>query len=83
VQSKSAGFNKLNWEKTSMIVNEEKCLHCERDSSQVPLLALRYRGQDLWICPQHLPILIHKPQQLADKLPGATFISDPESHPHG
>jgi hypothetical protein len=62
--------------------SEETCLYCERDASQVPLLALRYRDQDLWICPQHLPILIHKPEQLADKLPGAIFMSEAEGHPH-
>lgn len=57
----------------------EKCLVCERSSDQTPLLALRYQGQDHWICPQHLPALIHKPQQLADKFPGATF-AQPEGH---
>jgi hypothetical protein len=69
-------------EKTRMNNNEDKCLYCERDSDQVPLLALRFRNQDLWICPQHLPILIHKPEQLADKLPGAVFEGEVESHPH-
>ena len=62
--------------------DKERCLYCERDADQVPLLALHYRGQALWICPQHLPILIHKPQQLADMLPGAVFISDPDSPHH-
>ena len=61
---------------------DEKCLYCERNSNQVPLVALRFGEQALWICPQHLPILIHKPEQLAGKLPGAMFISDPETHPH-
>lgn len=61
---------------------EEKCLYCERDAGQVPLLALRYGKQALWICPQHLPILIHKPEQLADKLPGAVFLGGAESHSH-
>ncbi|MBN1668307.1 MAG: hypothetical protein JW862_14535 [Anaerolineales bacterium] len=32
--------------------------------------------QDFYICPQHLPILIHKPAQLADKLPGAEKLAD-------
>ena len=61
---------------------DEKCLYCERNSDQVPLIALRFGGQALWICPQHLPILIHNPEQLADKLPGATFVSDPEVNHH-
>jgi len=61
---------------------EAKCLYCERNSDQVPLIALSYGEQSLWICPQHLPILIHNPEQLADMLPGATFISGPEAHHH-
>jgi hypothetical protein len=62
--------------------NETKCLYCQRDSDQVPLIALKYGEQALWICPQHLPILIHHPEQLADKLPGATFTDSPEEHHH-
>lgn len=62
--------------------NDEKCLYCDRRAEEVPLLALRFGGQALWICPQHLPILIHKPEQLAEKLPGATFLANPGGHPH-
>jgi hypothetical protein len=61
---------------------ETRCLYCERDADQVPLIALKYGEQALWICPQHLPVLIHKPEQLADKFPGATFSSTPEAHHH-
>ena len=61
---------------------EEKCLYCERDSDHVPLISLKFAEQMMWICPQHLPILIHKPEQLADKLVGATFMNGPEVHPH-
>lgn len=59
---------------------EEKCIVCERTSEEVPLLAIRHRGQSFWICPQDLPILIHKPQKLADKLPGAKNLSSPAEH---
>ena len=58
------------------------CLYCERDSSQVPLMALVFQGQDLLICPQHLPILIHSPAKLADKLPGLAQISPAEQNHH-
>jgi hypothetical protein len=58
-----------------------QCLYCERDSDQVPLLALKYRGEELWICPQHLPILIHKPAQLAGKVLGAESFGPSEPHP--
>ncbi len=47
------------------------CLVCRKTSAEVPLLAFQYRGADRWICPQHLPILIHDPSRLAGLLPGA------------
>ena len=53
------------------------CLYCERNSDEVPLIALRFHGKEFWICPQHLPILIHEPSQLADKLPGIENLSPP------
>ena len=60
----------------------QKCLVCDRTSDQIPLLMLRYQDSDLWICPQHLPILIHKPQELADKMPNLDPASPPDAHHH-
>jgi len=57
------------------------CIHCGRDHTEVPLISLRYQDKDLWICPQHLPILIHKPAQLAHKLPGLELLG-PAEHAH-
>ncbi|MCP4659419.1 MAG: hypothetical protein GY856_28765 [bacterium] len=54
-----------------MTDTQANCLYCERDSQQVPLLALTFRGRQLHICPQHLPLLIHDPSQLVGKLAGA------------
>lgn len=65
-----------------MTQSESYCLYCERDSSQVPLLALVFQEQELWICPQHLPILIHSPAKLAGKFPALAQISAAESHHH-
>ena len=50
------------------------CLVCKRDDQATPLLRLRYRGEALWLCPQHLPILIHDPTSLAGLLPGAETL---------
>jgi hypothetical protein len=58
------------------------CVYCERTSDQVPLLVLRYQGAEMWICPQHLPILIHDPARLVGKLPGAENLAAPEEHHH-
>lgn len=46
------------------------CLYCDRDDRQLPLILLTFQGVPHWICPEHLPILIHHPEQLTDKLPG-------------
>lgn len=47
------------------------CLVCKRPSEEIPLISFQYKGSGLWICPQHLPVLIHDPTKLADILPGA------------
>lgn len=57
-----------------------KCLECGRDSSATPLLPLEYQGAHLWICPQHLPVLIHDPTRLVGKLPGAENLKPAEHH---
>jgi hypothetical protein len=57
-----------------------RCIVCEQDNTQVPLLPFQYQDNQYWICPQHLPILIHKPATLADKLPGLELLSPPASH---
>jgi hypothetical protein len=65
-----------------MTQSDSYCLYCERDSDQVPLLPLVFQGQELWICPQHLPILIHSPAKLVDKLPSLAQLSPVEPHHH-
>ena len=46
------------------------CLNCGSSELERPLVTLRFKGQELYVCPQCLPTLIHKPYQLTDKLPG-------------
>jgi hypothetical protein len=55
------------------------CLACKRGTDKTPLIPLDYRGDRIWICPQHLPILIHDPQQLIGVLPGAEGL-EPADH---
>ncbi|MHC4219685.1 MAG: hypothetical protein ACYSU7_14680 [Planctomycetota bacterium] len=59
---------------------EPRCLVCERTQNATPLLALQYRNDQTWICPQHLPVLIHDPTQLAGRLPGAEDLKPAEHH---
>ena len=56
------------------------CLECGRDSDATPLIRLAYRSAELWICPQHLPLLIHDPARLIGKLPGAETLRPAEHH---
>jgi hypothetical protein len=48
------------------------CLNCGSSQMDRPLIPLRFQEKDLYICPQCLPTLIHKPYQLAEKLPNFT-----------
>jgi hypothetical protein len=57
----------------------QTCLYCGVDSDHAPLVSLVYQGQTIHICTQHFPILIHNPQELAGKLPGAEKI---QAHKH-
>jgi len=47
-----------------------ECFYCKISEHEVPLIRLTFHEEDLFICPQHLPILIHKPEQLAGILGG-------------
>ena len=62
-----------------MDIKTMKCLVCEQTSEEVPLITLNYAGKEYHICPGHLPILIHHPEQLVSKLPGAANIT-PHDH---
>jgi hypothetical protein len=66
-----------------MSSTEPKCLYCEQTSHQIPLISLRYEGQAYWICPEHLPVMIHKPEQLVGKLPGFIPSGNALESPHG
>lgn len=56
------------------------CLFCHRTSDAVPLLTLEYRGADIGICAQHLPVLIHDPGQLVGVLEGAEELEPSQHH---
>ena len=63
-----------------MSKHPKTCVHCEQDSNQVPLIKLRFKNTKFYICPQHLPHLIHEPAQLIGKLPGAEDLSPSDFH---
>jgi len=57
------------------------CLSCKCTEEKIPLLALKFRGGTIHICPQCLPTLIHQPEKLAGKLPGID-TTGPVEHEH-
>jgi hypothetical protein len=63
-----------------MTERQKACLACQRGDDQTPLVHLQYRGSDIWICPQHLPVLIHDPQRLVGTLPGAENLKAADHH---
>jgi len=58
------------------------CLNCNATENEKPLLTINFQGNEKHICPQCLPVLIHKPANLADKLPGAENFGNPAEHHH-
>jgi len=56
------------------------CLACGRTADATPLIALTYRAGAYWICPQHLPVLIHDPARLVGQLPGAEGLRPADHH---
>lgn len=54
------------------------CVACERGSDVTPLITLDYQNSTIWICAQHLPILIHDPARLIGRLPGAENLAPSE-----
>lgn len=59
---------------------DKSCLACGRGVNDTPLLELTYLDGLFWICPQHLPVLIHDPARLVGLLPGAEKLSPAEHH---
>ncbi len=57
-----------------------QCVACGRSQNEIPLISLSFQDKNFWICPQHLPVLIHNPQLLIGKLPGAEGMSAAEHH---
>lgn len=58
------------------------CLNCNRTETEIPLVSLRYGGNQAWICSQCLPTLIHQPERLIGKLAGAENFPPALAHDH-
>jgi hypothetical protein len=58
------------------------CLNCGASEQEQPLLTLKFQGHELFICPQCLPTLIHKPYLLAEKFSNYTPPENPPADDH-
>jgi hypothetical protein len=54
------------------------CLACQATQDQAPLIQIVFQGKNYHICAEHFPLLIHSPQKLVGKLPGAEKLKGHE-----
>jgi hypothetical protein len=51
--------------------DKKTCLVCKNSSENIPVTKFYYQKSEFYICPQHIPVLIHNPHELVGLLPGA------------
>jgi len=51
--------------------NKKYCIACKKTDEEIPIIQMTYKGKELGICPQHIPLLIHEPTKLVGSLEGA------------
>ncbi len=51
--------------------NTKNCLVCKKSSEEIPVTKFHYQKSEFYICPQHIPVLIHRPHELVGLLEGA------------
>lgn len=44
------------------------CINCGRTEADSLVVCLRFQGRSFWACTACMPVVIHKTDQLADKL---------------
>ncbi|MFD1293235.1 hypothetical protein ACFQ5N_05245 [Lutibacter holmesii] len=49
----------------------KECLVCKKTSEVIPVTKFYYKESEFYICPQHMPTIIHKPQELVGLIDGA------------
>ena len=51
--------------------SNKECLVCKASSREIPVTKFYYQESEFYICPQHMPVIIHNPDQLIGLLNGA------------
>ena len=49
----------------------KSCLLCKTSSSDIPVTKFYYQDSEFYICPQHMPVIIHNQKDLKGLLDGA------------
>jgi hypothetical protein len=49
-------------------MEHKECFNCGKTDEQIPVLEMRYKQNQLWVCPQCIPNLIHNPDVVQAKL---------------
>ena len=47
------------------------CLVCKKTAAEIPVTKFYYQESEFYICPQHMPTIIHNPQELIGLIDGA------------
>jgi hypothetical protein len=51
--------------------HDKNCIICKKNEDEIPLTKFDYKQTEFWICPQHIPVIIHDPSKLTGLLPDA------------
>lgn len=49
----------------------KECIVCKKTAHEIPVTKFYHKESEFYICPQHMPVIIHNPQQLIGLLDGA------------
>lgn len=49
----------------------KECLVCKKASNEIPVTKFYYQETEFYICPQHMPVIIHNPEELIGLIDGA------------
>lgn len=55
---------------------KKECLVCKATSDTIPVTKFYYQDSKFYICPQHMPVIIHNPKELIGLLPGAENLKE-------
>ncbi len=53
-----------------------QCVVCGQTESEMPLVAMRYRGVQVWVCTACIPVVIHHAHQIMGRLQQAAEAAE-------